>query len=60
MSECCKNCIYFHRLKHNFQVGTRFEESTCCDVWVQIEPTEDSWIQEVPAQGMCELYKERS
>lgn len=59
MKESCENCQYHHLLKHNFKRGKGFEESFCCDVWMHIDHAEDSWIQEVSNQGVCELFTEK-
>lgn len=59
--EMCEKCAYFHRLKHNFETGTGFEESNCCDVLLHLsEPTGDTkpWVQEVSRLGMCEMFTE--
>lgn len=56
--ECCSECKYFHKLKHNFKQGEGFEESYCCNVLVH----GDGWIQEVTPTSMCEMFtrKERT
>lgn len=59
--EKCEKCAYFHRLKHNFEKGTGFEESTCCDVLLHLpDSTGDTkpWVQEVSRLGMCEMFTE--
>ena len=51
----CENCKYLRKLKHNFQVGSGFEESFCCVIFanekngfaVQVELNDDA----------CEMYK---
>ena len=34
--ECCEKCLYYQRLKHNYQKGTGFQESHACDVLMHI------------------------
>ena len=59
MKECCGNCRYFHRLKHNISADG-FAESTCCTLWTEVEPkSESSWVQEVNAESMCEMFTEK-
>ena len=57
MNECCENCMYFHRLKHNFRQGIGFELGNCCDVLMHLDDGEEGWIQQVPYSGMCEMFK---
>lgn len=54
--ERCENCVYFHRLKHNFQKGKGFVESFACDVLMHIDDGSDGWIQEVEPYGRCEMF----
>lgn len=61
MDERCENCKYFHRLKHNFEVGVGFAESYACDVWLHVadkngEISESAWIQETEPTAMCEMF----
>ena len=59
--ERCEKCAYFHRLKHNFETGTGFEESNCCDVLLHIPDSKGDtkpWVQEVSRLGMCEMFTE--
>lgn len=58
--EKCEYCKFFHRLKHNFERGKGFEESHCCTAWIELEPILDSWVQEVTANEMCELFTART
>lgn len=58
--ECCNNCRYIRKLKHNFISEYGFEESYCCVVW-EYSPKEnkkdiDAWIQEIDNTGRCELF----
>ena len=53
MKECCANCKYWKRLKHNFVVGKGFEESHCCVVFVD---EDDTFILETKENGMCEMF----
>lgn len=57
MPECCSNCVYYRRLKHNFKRGVGFEESHCCVMWIKTDDDSISWVQEVDAEGMCEMYR---
>ena len=64
--DCCENCRFFHRLKHNFERGKGFTEAHCCDVIMHlpneksfIEGTVEPWIQEVKADDMCEMFTEK-
>lgn len=51
----CENCKYLRELKHNFRVGSGFEETFCCIVFanenngfaIQVELNDDA----------CEMYK---
>lgn len=56
MNEQCSECRFYHRLKHNFELGKGFEESHCCTVWIELEPILDSWVQEITADDICELF----
>ena len=56
MKECCNNCEFMHRLKHNFEQGKGFHESYACDVLMHIDDGTDGWIQEVCPQDMCEMF----
>lgn len=55
MDKACKNCKYMTRLKHNFQVGSGFEETFCCIIFanekngfaIQVELNNDA----------CEMYQ---
>ena len=45
----CADCRYFHKLKHNFEVGKGYEESHCCTIMLEhdFEPkatTKEYWI----------------
>ena len=47
-------------LKHNREVGKRYEVSHCCDALLHIDkPDKHTFIIEVSPDDMCELYKER-
>ena len=57
----CEKCAHFHRLKHNFKIGTGFEESNCCDVLLHLPDSMDdtkSWVQEVSQFDTCEMFTE--
>lgn len=54
MDLSCKNCRYYHRLKHNFEVNKGFEKSFCCDVLMKGEP--GGWIQEVSPDDRCKMF----
>ena len=63
--ERCEKCIFFHRLKHNFQKGKGFQESYACDVLMHLPDSKHTgdfnvapWIQEVDTHGMCEMFTE--
>lgn len=58
MTDRCKNCKYFHLLKHNFKQGQGFEQSYACDVLLHIGEG-DGWIQEVDRDGHCEVFTEK-
>ena len=58
MKECCENCVYYHRLKHNFKKGNGFEDSYCCDVMMHIDDGE-GWVLETEPQSRCEMFYER-
>ena len=55
----CGNCIYFRRLKHDFQRNTGFVNAHCCDALMHLEIKEydvEPWIQEVDENGMREMF----
>lgn len=54
MTDRCKNCKYFHPLKHNFKQGQGFEQSHACNVLLYMDG--DGWIQEVTEDSMCEMF----
>jgi hypothetical protein len=59
--ERCEKCAHFHRLKHNFEAGTGFEESNCCDVLLHLPDSTDDTkpsVQEVSRLDRCELFTE--
>lgn len=53
----CKNCKFFHPLKHNFETGKGFEKAYACDMLLHIEG-KTGWIQEVNPDDKCEMYTE--
>ena len=55
MTECCKNCKYWKKLKHNFVVGKGFEHSHCCVLFVS-EESEDCFCLETEANELCEMF----
>ena len=57
MTDRCKNCKYFHLLKHNFKQGQGFEQSYACNVLLHMDG--DGWIQEVTEDSMCEMFTEK-
>lgn len=57
MSDRCKNCKYFHRLKYDFIPEIGFAESYACDVMLHVEDSKDGWIQEVVPDDMCEMFE---
>ena len=59
IKECCANCRYLRRLKHNFKREMGFEESYCCSVWLR-DPNDikSTWVQEVSPNDMCEMFTE--
>ena len=59
MKECCENCEFYHRLKHNFDCDVGFHESHCCDVLMHIDDGGEGRIQEVEPYNMCEMFSER-
>lgn len=58
MEECCNNCEFMHRLKHNL-TEKGFKESFACDVLLHIADGDEGWIQECTPHGMCEMYTEK-
>lgn len=61
-NERCERCEHFHRLKHNFEARTGFEESTCCDVLLHLPDSTDdtkAWVQEVSRLSTCEMFTEK-
>lgn len=58
--ERCENCMFYHRLKHNFETGKGFIESHACDVLLHVPDTNDeAWIQEVEPWDRCELFSRK-
>ena len=59
----CVDCRFFHKLKHNFEVGKGFEESHCCTIMLEhdFEPSvkDITWVQEVEEDSRCEMFTER-
>ena len=59
----CADCRFFHKLKHNFEVGKGFEESHCCTIMIEHDfepPVKDiTWVQEVEEDSRCEMFTER-
>lgn len=61
MEECCKNCLYWHRLKYEFEVGKGFKESSCCIALTRLYEDIDKYdvfILETNADDMCEMFTE--
>ena len=59
MEECCKNCLYWHRLKYGFEVGKGFKESSCCIALTRLYEDIDKYdvfILETNADDMCEMF----
>ena len=62
--EKCKDCIFYHRLKHNFVQGKGYTESKCCTAWLEYYLTDPDTIQgsfilEVHPGDYCEMYHRR-
>lgn len=55
-TEQCSNCIFYRRLKHNFEQYKGFQEAHCCVLWIKIEDDKNAWVQEVNEHGMCEMF----
>lgn len=64
----CENCKSYRRLKHNYKVGTGYEDSYCCLALLKLNdgvlqyPDEDgtvAWVQEVEPDSMCEMFVPR-
>ena len=55
LTDCCKNCKYWKKLKHNFVVGKGFEHSHCCVLFVG-EESEDCFCLETKANELCEMF----
>ena len=59
MDKCCKNCLYWHRLKYGFEVWKGYKESSCCIAWTRLDEDideYDSFIVETNADDMCEMF----
>lgn len=51
----CENCKYLRKLKHNFKVGSGFEETFCCIVFAN---EEDGFVVQVELNDdACEMYR---
>lgn len=59
MERKCKNCKCFHRLKHNFEVGKGYEESSCCVALARMNDDYGFFVMQVDENGFCEMYMER-
>jgi hypothetical protein len=56
----CVDCRFFHKLKHNFEVGKGYEESHCCTIMLEHETPQDiTWVQEVEENSRCEMFTEK-
>ena len=59
----CADCRFFHKLKHNFEVGKGFEESHCCTIMIEhdFEPSvkDITWVQEVEEDSRCEMFTKK-
>ena len=59
----CADCRFFHKLKHNFEVGKGFKESHCCTIMLEhdFEPSvkDITWVQEVEENSRCEMFTEK-
>jgi hypothetical protein len=56
----CADCRFFHKLKHNFEVGKGYEESHCCTIMLEHETPQDiTWVQEVEEDSRCEMFTDR-
>lgn len=61
MNKCCRNCKYYHTLKHNFTVGEGFKLSHACVALFYEEGDEDDvFMVEVAPDDMCEMFDEVS
>ena len=56
--EKCENCKYFHRLMHNFKLGSGFERSFACDELFHREGIKEPFLQEVKdPERKCKMYE---
>lgn len=58
----CKDCRYFHKLKHNFEIGKGYEVSSCCIILTRIAEHPDrydAFVIETQEDSVCEMFKEK-
>lgn len=60
----CSECLFYHRLKHNFIKGKGYIESKCCTVWVDYDlehpdTIKSSFVLEVHPDDFCEMFQRR-
>ena len=59
VEEKCNNCKFFHNLKHNFEVGKGYENSSCCVLFTKDSKDGDeydSFVVEVTPDSICEMF----
>ena len=50
----CEKCKHKTRLKHNFRVGSGFEETFCCTLFAK---DKDGFVIQVELNDVCERYQ---
>lgn len=63
----CKNCVWIAELRHNFKVGTGWEESHCCTncidgqkgLIIEVKPTDtcEEFFEKIDANELIRKYK---
>jgi hypothetical protein len=59
----CGNCIFFHKLKYDFEVEKGFKESSCCIALTRLDEKKDNYecfVIETTEEDMCEMFVERN
>lgn len=65
MDDRCINCKYFHQLKHDFETGKGFKETSCCIAFTRLCDSRDniddydSFVVEVTENDTCEMFTKR-
>ncbi len=53
----CSNCVYFRKLKHNFERSRGFQKSACCVVRINERDSNKAYVQEVFSEATCDMFE---